>query len=124
MQKTKLTLSVNEATDKAKTLLEEKQFTLFADINHTKNAESVDLAMPESRVLIFGNPQGGTKLMQKDISMSLDLPLRLAIIDDGGETYLLHQTTEDYCQQYQVEGHPVLENIEKLFSSLAEQLSS
>ncbi|MDX2503372.1 MAG: DUF302 domain-containing protein [Gammaproteobacteria bacterium] len=88
-------------------------------LNHQTNAKSADLKMPASRVLIFGNPVAGTKLMQKDITMSLDLPLRLAIVDKDGQTFLIHQTTEDYCKYYQVENHPVLEKVETLFATLA-----
>ena len=80
--------------------------------------------MPASRVLIFGNPIAGTKLMQKDIAMSLDLPLRLAIFDKDGKTMLLHQTSEDYSRDYAVENHPVLEKVETLFATLASELGN
>ena len=85
--------------------------------------ESVDLEMPSSRVLIFGNPVAGTKLMQKDIRMSIDLPLRLAIIDKDGQTLMIHQTSEDYCRNYQVASHPVLVKVESLFTALASELN-
>jgi len=116
-------LSVSESAEHVKKSLHEKGFTVFCDINHQSNANSVDLDLPASRALIFGNPIAGTKLMQKDIAMSLDLPLRLAIVDDNGQTILIHQTIEDYCKNYQVEGHPVLEKIESLFSALASELN-
>jgi uncharacterized protein (DUF302 family) len=123
MKQIPLKLSVSESTEHLKKSLQEKGFTLFCDIDHQANADSVDLDMPASRVLIFGNPVAGTKLMQKDISMSLDLPLRFAIVDDNGQTTLIHQTTEDYCQSYQVKGHPVLEKIESLFAALVAELN-
>ena len=116
-------LSVAESTEHIKKSLQEKGFTLFCDIDHQKNADSVDMDMPASRALIFGNPVAGTKLMQKDITMSLDLPLRIAIVDIEGQTMLIHQTPDDYSQNYQVVGHPVLEKIESLFSALVSELS-
>ena len=123
MQQTPLKQSVSESAEHIKKSLHEKGFTLFCDIDHQTNASDVDLDMPASRVLIFGNPIAGTKLMQKDITMSLDLPLRLAIVDSSGQTILIHQTTEDYCQHYQVDNHPVLEKIESIFSVLVTELS-
>jgi uncharacterized protein (DUF302 family) len=117
-------LSVNEATERLKTSLLKKGFEIFADIDHRSNAQAVNLDMPDARVLLFGNPLAGTKLMQKDIYMSFDLPLRLAVIEKGSETFLLHQTAADYSNQYQVQGHPVLEKIESLFSVLTSELSS
>jgi uncharacterized protein (DUF302 family) len=123
MKQTVLKLSVPESAEHIKTSLVEKGFTLFSDIDHQANAASVDLEMPASRVLIFGNPVAGTKLMQKDIAMSLDLPLRLAVFDKDGQTIMLHQITEDYCHHYQVENHPVLEKVESLFATLASELT-
>ncbi len=123
MKQISLKLSVADSAEHIKKSLQEKGFTLFCDIDHQANADSVDLDMPASRALIFGNPVAGTRLMQKDITMSLDLPLRLAIVDNNGQTMLIHQTTEDYSQNYQVDGHPVLEKIELLFSALVTELN-
>lgn len=122
MNKVEVNLSVAETANAIKNILEEKGFTIFCDIDHQANAKSVDLDMPASRVLIFGNPMAGTKLMQKDIAMSLDLPLRIAVVDDEGKTMIIHQTTANYCANYNVEGHPVLEKVEGLFSGLASAL--
>lgn len=123
MRQTNINFSVSEAAEHLTNSIQEKGFTLFCDVDHQAIASNVDLDMPASRVLIFGNPVAGTKLMQKDITMSLDLPLRLAIVDLGGQTCLIHQTPEDYCKNYQVENHPVLEKVETLFSTLATELS-
>jgi uncharacterized protein (DUF302 family) len=118
-----LKLSVSESAEHLKRSIESKGFTVFCDIDHQANAELVDLDLPASRVLIFGNPVAGTKLMQKDISMSFDLPLRLAIVKKDQQTALIHQTPEDYANLYQVKGHPVLEKVESLFRTLASELA-
>lgn len=124
MQKIVIGLSVAGATEQLSKSLQAKGFHIFCDIDHQANAQSVDLELPASRVLIFGNPLAGTKLMQKDITMSLDLPLRLAIVDHDGETLIIHQTSEDHCQNYQVQNHPVLKKIEELFSTLVSELET
>lgn len=118
-----LKLSVSESTEHVKKSLHEKGFTIFCDIDHQRNADSIDLTLPASRALIFGNPIAGTKLMQEDITMSLDLPLRLAIVEKDGQTMLIHQTSEDYCKHYHVKNHPVLKKIESLFTVLASELN-
>ena len=124
MNKISVPLSVEEAVDRIKSFLEKKEFEIFADIDHRLNASSVGLEMPYSRVLIFGNPLAGTKLMQKDIFMSFDMPLRLAVVEDGSKTYLLHESASDYSSQYKVEGHPVLEKVEGLFSALVAEVTN
>lgn len=123
MQVVNISQSVAEAVAQVRQSLTEKGFTIFADIDHQANAEKVELELTEARTLIFGNPMAGTKLMQKDITMSLDLPLRLAIVNNAGQTQLVHQTSEDYTAAYQVEGHPVLEKVAGLFAALTAELS-
>lgn len=122
MKRTKVNRSVTDSADYLTQSLQEKGFKIFCDIDHQANAKGVGLEMSASRVLIFGNPAAGTKLMQKDIAMSLDLPLRVAIVDSDGETLIIHQTTDDYCKNYQVENHPVLKKIEELFTILISEL--
>ena len=122
MKKINVSCSVAEAAESITSQLTDKGFKIFAYIDHQANASSVDLELPAARSIIFGNPMAGTKLMQKDITMSFDLPLRIAVVDQGGQTVVIHQTIEGYCKQYDVEGHPVLEKIEALFSSLAATL--
>jgi len=58
MKKIPLELSVSESAEriKASLSLEEQGFTLFCDVDHRANAHGVDLEMPASRALIFGNP--------------------------------------------------------------------
>ena len=124
MKTIKVNLSVSETADHLNKSLQEKGFTIFCDIDHQANAKAVDLDMPASRVLIFGNPVAGTKLMLKDIAMSLDLPLRLAIVDNNGQTVIIHQTSKDYSNNYLVENHPVLEKIESLFSTLVSEIEA
>ena len=122
MLQTALQCSVVEAAEKIKKSLQEKGFTLFADIDHQANAHSVDLELAASRLLIFGNPVAGTKLLQSDINISLDLPLRLAIVEKEGRVYLLHQETKDFTEKYQVSDHPVLEKVADLFATLVSEL--
>lgn len=114
--------SVADTAERLTKSLKDKGFTIFCDIDHQANAKGADLELPASRVLIFGNPVAGTKLMQKDITMSLDLPLRIAIVDSDGETLIIHQTSEDHCKNYQIGSHPVLKKIEELFSILVSEI--
>jgi uncharacterized protein (DUF302 family) len=122
MNKIKITATVEQATQQANDFLIAKGFKIFAIIDHSANAASVDLKLAPSQVIIFGNPLAGTKLMQADITMSLDLPLRVAFVEDQGNTYMLHQTSDDYQSQYNVKAHPVIEKIEQLYAALANSL--
>jgi len=114
---------VSEATERIKKLLIDRGFTLFNDINHQENAECVGMTLPESRVLIFGNPVAGTQLMQENILASFDLPLRVAVVNKDNKTYLVHQKTDSYSENYQLDSHPVLDKFENLFAAITTELN-
>jgi uncharacterized protein (DUF302 family) len=75
--------SVNETVDKLKTILQSKGVTLFALVDHSGEAEKVGLKMPPTKLLIFGNPKGGTPLMLAAPSVAIDLPLKILVAEDS-----------------------------------------
>lgn len=124
MQEARINLSVSQATDFLKQSIQEKGLTLFSDIDHQANAKAYELKMPASRLLIFGHPQAGTRLMQENIKISIELPLRLAIVDNNGETLILYPNVSDYGKQYQLNNQQVLQAMETLFATLLKELTS
>jgi uncharacterized protein (DUF302 family) len=57
-------------------------------------------------VLIFGNPQAGTPLMQSQQTIGLDLPLRVLVWEDeAGKVWLTYHRPEFLAQRHHVVGH-------------------
>jgi len=52
--------SVDETVDRLENILQSKEITLFALIDHSGEAAKVGMKMPPTKLLIFGNPKGGT----------------------------------------------------------------
>jgi len=106
--------SVKDTMDKLETLVKSKGMTVFARVNHTKNADSVDMKMNNAEVLIFGNPKGGTVLMQNDPSIALDLPLRIAIYQDNEDkVWLIYHDPQNFKKTYQVgQGEKVINKVQ------------
>ena len=78
--------SVDQTIENIKTIVKAKGFGVFATINHQGNAKMVGMNLNESKVIIFGNPKVGTLLMQEDMTIALDLPLRVLVYkDDEGD---------------------------------------
>jgi len=103
------THSVANTMDKFEALVKSKEMTVFARVNHKQNAASVGLKMNDAEVLIFGNPKGGTVIMQKDSAAALDLPLRVAVYaDDNDDVYISYHDLHGLSALYNVEGVPVL----------------
>jgi uncharacterized protein (DUF302 family) len=75
--------TVEEAVSKIKSLLVGRGITLFAVIDHSGEAEAIGMKMPDTKLLIFGNPKGGTPLMLASPSIAIDLPLKLLVAEDA-----------------------------------------
>ncbi|UCI33393.1 MULTISPECIES: DUF302 domain-containing protein [unclassified Mesorhizobium] len=61
----------------------------FARIDHAAGARDVDAALRPTELLIFGNPKGGTPLMQDRQLAGIDLPVKaLAWEDEQGKVWL------------------------------------
>ena len=84
--------TVDETINNIKKIVKAKGFGVFAVINHQGNAKMVGMSLNESKVIVFGNPKIGTLLMQEDMSIALDLPLRILVYKDSeGEVKLSYR---------------------------------
>ena len=87
--------SVDETVDKLTSILKSKEVTLFALIDHSGEAEKVGLKMPPTKLLIFGNPKGGTPLMLASPSVAIDLPLKILVAEDPqGKVWISYNSAE------------------------------
>ena len=51
---------MDQAVERLKGILEAKGVTLFALIDHSREAEKVGMSMRPTKLLIFGSPEAGT----------------------------------------------------------------
>jgi len=91
--------SVDETAAKLKAILQAKGIMLFALVDHSGEAEKVGMKMPNTKLLIFGNPKAGTPLMLAAPSTAIDLPLKILVWEDrAGKTQVSYNSAE-YLQQ-------------------------
>ena len=91
--------SVDETVDKLRGILQAKNVTLFAVIDHSGEAAKVGLNMPNTKLLIFGNPKGGTPLMLAAPSVAIDLPLKILVAEDTQGKVWVSYNTPEYLKQ-------------------------
>jgi len=77
------TNSVEKTMNKLENIVSKKGFTTFAIINHQAGANKVRMQLAPSREIIFGNPKMGTLLMQENMLVGLDLPIRILVYQDA-----------------------------------------
>jgi uncharacterized protein (DUF302 family) len=66
--------------------VEARGMTLFATVDHSGEARRLGLQLRETVVVIFGSPVAGTPVMQSSPLAALDLPLRVLVWDEDGQT--------------------------------------
>jgi len=75
--------SVAATVERLEAALRERAILIFARIDFSGDAGRAGLTMRPEQLLIFGNPKGGTPLMQAAPSVGLDLPLKALVWEDA-----------------------------------------
>ena len=103
---------LNETLGRLLKVLVEHDMTIFAIVDHSGGAAQFDLSMPDTKLIIFGNPKGGTDLMLTDPNFSIDLPLKIVLRNNNGETEIFYQSIGELATRYNVS--ELNENIKKM----------
>jgi uncharacterized protein (DUF302 family) len=94
--------SVAETVARLSEIVTQRGMTLFGVIDHSGEAHAVGLELRDTKVVIFGNPKGGTPVMQAAPLAALDLPLKVLVWDDGGKTKLTYTAPAALAARYAV----------------------
>jgi uncharacterized protein (DUF302 family) len=87
--------SHEQTVEKLRNVLQARGLTLFALVDHSGEAAKVGLNMPPTRLLIFGNPKGGTPAMLAAPSIAIDLPLKALVAEDSsGKVWISYNAPE------------------------------
>jgi uncharacterized protein (DUF302 family) len=78
--------SVTETTARLTGILSAKGLKVFAVIDQSGEASAVGMKLRETTLVLFGNPAAGTPVMVAAPLSALDLPLKVLIWADDGQT--------------------------------------
>lgn len=95
---------VKATADRLEAIIEESPAKLVARLDHQANAESVGLELAPATVLIFGNPEVGTPIMQAAPEAALDLPLRVLVWEDERQTRIGYLSPDALKERYGISG--------------------
>lgn len=103
--------SVDETVQRFQSLLKERGIQMFALIDHSGEAAKAGLKMRPTKVIIFGNPKGGTPLMVAAPTLAIDLPLKALIWEDEKSKVRVTYNTPEYLQQRHEVPQGLIKNI-------------
>ena len=121
--KAKLFLKKSECSVKTcahflKEALKKRKIPIFAVYDHGENAKRVGMDMPETIVIVFGNPSIGTKLMLENAAIALELPLKIAIWEEDQHTYVATNRLLPLAKRYGICEVEILQQMEELVEEL------
>ncbi len=92
--------SVAETVARLESLAKGKGMKVFAVIDHDGEAKKVGLELRETKVVIFGSPQAGTPVMVATPLAALDMPLKVLVWSDDGQTKLTYTAPTTLAARY------------------------
>jgi uncharacterized protein (DUF302 family) len=105
--------------------IERRGVTVFAQIDHAAGARGVGLELADEQVVIFGNPQGGTPLMQSDPRIGIELPLRMLLWREGHDVLVGYQDPRELSDTFDIGEHQAtLEQMTGLLEQLGDEATS
>ena len=113
--------SAKETMDKLESVVKQRGLNVFARIDHAAGAAKVSKTLRPTELLIFGNPQGGTPLMECAQSAGIDLPLKALVWEDASAQVWLGYNDAGYlAQRHGAANCPAVENLRKALDGIAD----
>ena len=81
-------------------MISAKGIKLFAVIDQSAEARQAGLSLRETTLVIFGSPAAGTPVMAASPLAALDLPLRVLVWDDDGQTKVSYYAPDALAARY------------------------
>ena len=114
---------VPETVQRLESTLKARGIEIFAVIDHAAGARDVGLELDDEVVVIFGNPTVGTRLMQEDAQVGLDLPLRILVWRAAGSTQVGYSDPRTLADRYGLANSgPVLDGMSTLLNAVVHDL--
>jgi uncharacterized protein (DUF302 family) len=85
---------VADTVSKLTGMISAKGIRLFAVIDQSAEARQAGLSLRATTLVIFGSPAAGTPVMAAAPLAALDLPLKVLVWDDGGQTKVTYYSPD------------------------------
>ncbi len=103
------------------TIANNPNLSIVVELDHQANAASVGLELRPTKLIVFGNPNLGTPLMQDEQTTGLDLPQKMLVWEDEeGNVKVSYNDIYFIAQRHGIEGNAeVLNKISTALANLA-----
>lgn len=112
---------VNETLDRFEAAAKARGLDVFLRLDHAAGAKKIGRELRPTALLVFGNPQGGTPLMECAQSAAIDLPLKALVWQDAaGQVWLGYNDPQYLAERHRAKGcEAVVQNLRKALGALS-----
>ena len=105
--------------------LDRRELQVFAVIDHAAAAEGVGAEMPFATLVIFGDPQAGTPLMQAVPLMAAELPLRALVYEQQGEVFVAVTGIDNLARRYPLDAQAeILGRVQRALNDIRAEVAA
>ncbi len=95
-------LPVADTVSRLLSIISARGLRLFAVIDQAAEARAAGLELRDTVLVIFGSPAAGTPVMAAAPLAALDLPLKVLVWDDAGQTKVTYYAPEGLVARHQI----------------------
>jgi len=95
--------SVDDTVARLLELSATKGMKVFAVIDHSGEARERGLELRDTKVVLFGSPEAGSPVMVAAPLVALDLPLKVLVWADGGQTKVSYTAPSALASRYHLD---------------------
>ncbi len=111
--------SVDKTIKNIEKIVKSKGMNVFGIIDHKANAQKVGYDMLEAKVIIFGNPKMGTRIMLRDIRAAIDLPIRILVYKDYNDQVKIEYLNPDILKKrFKLQGCAVIPKMKNVLDQI------
>jgi CubicO group peptidase (beta-lactamase class C family)/uncharacterized protein (DUF302 family) len=113
---------VDETTARLQQNIQAAGGKVFATLDQTANGQKAGLDLRPTRLIVFGNPKAGTKVMQDSVSAAADLPLHVAVWkDDRNQVWIGYDDLDALAKRDGVQDPVIIEKMKNAMEQIVEK---
>lgn len=117
--------SARETMQRLLAALPARNMTVFARVDHAANAVAAGMTLRPTDLVVFGNPKGGTVLMQDRQLAGLDLPLKALVWEDAdGKVWLSYNDPAWIARRYDLGHAAAVQAMSAALKAISEEATS
>ena len=115
--------NVKVSMDRLEAAAKGKGLNVFLRVDHAAGAQKIGKNLRPTELLVFGNPQGGTPLMECAQTAGIDLPLKaLSWQDAAGQVWLGYNDPQFLAARHAAGNCAVVPNLRKVLDGIAAEV--